>query len=72
MQRLIRLEESDDGLKVVIRWKGLPASEDTLESLHRVYEAVTELLNKLLDRNQTVASFVRKARRTLGLTDDRV
>lgn len=66
--RLMRLEETDDRtLKVVVRWKGLPHSEDTLEPLHRVYEDVPRMLLRLLQRKSTPQRLAEKARRALAL-----
>lgn len=67
VQRLLELVESPDGLKVRIRWKGLPASEDTEEPIKNVYEDVPVLLEKLLKRKNTPAHLADKARRVLGL-----
>lgn len=33
IQRLLKLVEHTDGLKILIRWRGLPSSEDTFELL---------------------------------------
>lgn len=42
--RLMWLQEEDEGLKVVVIWKGLPHSEDTAESLCNLYEEVPQML----------------------------
>ena len=67
VQRLLGLVEADDGLKVRIRWKGLPESEDTEEPLQNVYEDVPALLEKLLNRKNTPVDLADKARRALDL-----
>ena len=67
VQRLMRLVQSDDGLMVQVRWKGLPASEDTLEPISKVYEDVPELFLKLLRRKNTPSDLVDKVRSALSL-----
>ena len=67
VQRLLALVETDDGLKVRIRWKGLPTSENTEEPLYQVYEDVPGLLGKLLDRENTPEHLADKARLALHL-----
>lgn len=69
VQRLLRLVDTDHGLRVVIRWRGLTASEDTEEPLQQVFEDVPDLLGKLLARKSTPEALVAKARRALGLLD---
>lgn len=69
VQRLMRLVESDDGLMVQVRWKGLPESEDTLEPIGKVYEDVPQLLLKMLRRKAVSSDLVSKARRTLSLEE---
>ena len=63
--RLMRLGDTEDGLKVIVRWKGLPNSEDTEESLERVFEDVPQMLLRLLRRKNTPVSLAEKARSLL-------
>lgn len=65
--RLLRLEEVDDEIKVLVRWKGLQPSEDTLEPIANVHEDVPTLFKKLLDRQSTPRSLANKARACLDL-----
>lgn len=67
VQRLMRLVDSDDGIMVQVRWRGLPESEDTLEPVQKVFEDVPQLLEKLFRRKNTPASLVSKARHALAL-----
>lgn len=67
VQRLMRLVDTEDGLMVLVRWSGLPDSEDTLEPLKKVYEDVPGLLAKLLQRQHTPAKLASKARCELHL-----
>ena len=67
VQRLLGLVETDDGLKVSIRWKGLPETEDTVEPLQQVYEDVPGLLVKLLNRKNLPTHLADKARLALRL-----
>lgn len=50
---LLRLVEEDDQLFVLVRWKKLGDSEDTLEPLRRVFKDVPQLVIKLLLRKNT-------------------
>jgi transposase InsO family protein len=65
--RLMRLYEDEDGLKVVVRWKGLSHSEDTSEPLRHVYEDVPDMLIRLLQRKNTPQDLAAKARTVLAL-----
>ena len=65
--RLLRLEDTEDGLHVVVRWKGLPDTEDTLEPIERVFEDVPEMVKRLLSRKNTPTELADKARRVLAL-----
>lgn len=67
VQRLLRLIETTDGIKVAVRWQGLTRDDDTEEPLHNVYEDVPTLLKKLLTRKSTPLALAAKARRELGL-----
>ena len=65
--RLLRLVDTEDGLKVIIRWKGLQNSEDTEEPLERVFEDVRQMLLRLLRRKKTPAHLAEKVRSILSL-----
>ena len=65
--RPMRLEEHDDGLYVVVHWKGLPHSEDTLEPLGKVYEDLPRMLERLFTRKNTPTHLAEKARILLAL-----
>lgn len=69
VSRLLRLIEQDNQLFVLVRWKGLENSEDTLEPLLRVYEDVPQLLVKLLRRKTTNAELRSRACAELGLEE---
>lgn len=47
--RLPRIKKTDGVLFVAVRWKGLLASDDTLEPIPRVHKDVPDLLRTLLD-----------------------
>lgn len=61
LQRFMRLVKTDDGLMVQVRWRGLPESKDTLESLKKIHDDVPPLFEKLLKRKNTLASLAPKA-----------
>ena len=65
--RLLRLDEVDDKVKVLVRWKELQPSEDTLEPIENVYEDVPTLFKKLLDRQSTPRTLANKERACLDL-----
>jgi len=65
--RLMHPVEEQDGIKVLVRWKGLPNSEDTLEPLQRVYEDVPEMLLRLFQRKNIPVGLVEKSRHALAL-----
>ena len=65
--RMKRLVDTEDGLKVIVRWKGLPNSEDTEEPLERVFEDVPQMLLRLLRHKNTPAPLAEKARSPLSL-----
>ena len=65
--RLQKLVDDHNGIGVLIRWKGLPDTEDTIEPLQEVYSDVPQLLLKLLDRKNTPTHLATKARTELGL-----
>ena len=67
VQRLMHLVETDAGLMVRVRWRGLPASEDTDEPIQRVHEDIPGLFQKLLLRKNTPSRLAEKACRVLGL-----
>ena len=67
VQRLLRLKEHPDGVYVVVRWKGLPNSDDTLEPLLKVNEDVPRMLERLLNRKNSPHELITKARKILAL-----
>ena len=67
VSRLMRLVESEDGLHVVVRWKGLPHSEDSMEPLGRIYEDVPQMVLRLTNRKSTARDLTDKARAALSL-----
>ena len=67
VSRLMRLAESDDALHVVVRWKGLPHSEDSMEPLGRIYEDVPQMVLRLINRKSTARDLADKARAALSL-----
>ena len=66
VKRLMLLIDSDSGVKVLVRWKGLPDTEGTLELLTRIYEDVQQMLPRLLERKNMPKKFAKKALRILG------
>lgn len=69
MHRLLKLVDNEEGMKVLIRWKGLPSTEDTFEPLKKIHEDVPGLLQQLLQRVSTPRSLADKARILLGLCE---
>jgi len=67
VQRLMRLAEGPSGILVVVRWRGLPASEDTMEPLRHIYEDVPQMLLNLFNRKSTPSHMVLRAKSELGL-----
>jgi transposase InsO family protein len=67
VSRLIGFVDEPSGLKVQVRWKGLPPTEDTFEPLERIYEDVPALLLKMMSRKNAPAKLVAKAKSLLGL-----
>lgn len=67
VHRLHKLVDTAEAVKVEVRWKGLPGSEDTLGTLKQIYEDVPGLLKKILVRKNTPANLVAKARQLLRL-----
>lgn len=61
VQRLMSLKDTKAGLMVKIRWLGLPSSGDTLEPTAQVYKNVPNLLQRLIVRQNTPRSLVKKA-----------
>lgn len=58
--RLLCLEETSNGIFVLVRWRGLVKAKDTLEPLASVAENVPQLFEKLLQRKSTPAYLVAK------------
>ena len=67
VSRLMALVETPDGLKVIVRWKGLPNSQDSAEPLQHVHKDVPQMLHRLLQRKNTPQHLVAKARAELAL-----
>lgn len=67
VQRLMRLIESEEGLFVLICWRGMPQTEETLEPLNKIHEDVPQLLEKLFCCKNIPDSLVAKALHTLAL-----
>ena len=67
VSRLMGLQEDPDGLKVIVRWKGLSNSEDSAEPLKNVYEDVPKMVKRLLLRKSIPVHLVNKARAALAL-----
>ena len=65
--RLMRLVDTEEGLKVLVRWKGLSNNDDTLEPVTKIYEDVPQMLLRLLQRKNMPEDVVRKARQILSL-----
>lgn len=60
------LHDTPDGIRVKVRWKGLPNSEDTFESLSQVPEDVPDILEHLLCRKNIPPDLLMKSRSTLS------
>lgn len=67
VHRVVRIFYSDNGLVVQVRWKGSLESEDSFESVFKVYGNVPGLLKKLLLRKNTPSDSVAKVFRALSL-----
>lgn len=68
VSRLMALLDSADGMKVQVRWKGLPKFEDSLQSLATIFEDVPQMLVRLLDRKNTPRDLAKKVRNILGIS----
>lgn len=62
----MRLEYTPDSLHVSVRWTDLPAEENALEPITRVYEDVAQLLQRFFTRKSSPLHLKHKARRKLG------
>ena len=67
VSRTQNLIETEQGLAILVRWKGFPDSPDSIEPLQQVYEDVPQLLFKLFNRKITPASLVSEDREQLKL-----
>lgn len=54
-------------LRIRVRWRVLPNSEDTLEPQESVYEDAPQMLLRLLDLKKTPCSSIEQAHGFLGL-----
>lgn len=50
VSRLIRFVHTEYGIRVLLMWKGLSKSEDTMESVHTVFEHVPVMIKRLQSR----------------------
>lgn len=66
VQRLMRLVDTQDGMMVQVRWRGVTNSDDTLKPLQKLFEDVPQLLEKLLRRQNTPIFLVAKVLRALS------
>lgn len=69
VHRFISLEGLDGKLFVVVRWRRLRTTEDTLEPIRENYGDVPQMLILFLGRQSTPAQLVAQARRTLGISE---
>lgn len=65
VQGLMRLVDTDDGPVVSARWRELPETEDTMESIKTVYKDVSDLFMKPLNCKSTLGKLVELALREL-------
>lgn len=65
--RLMKLVETESGLQVQVRWKGLTNADDTLEPLCHVYKDVPKMLLRLLNRKNISRALAAKAKSELAL-----
>lgn len=65
--RLMRIIDTNDGLKVISRWKSLPNSEETTAKLSYVYKYVPQLLILRFNRKYTPTHLAAKVRTDLYL-----
>lgn len=66
VQRLLHWEGTGRGLMVLVYWREISKSEDTLEPLKKVYEDVLQFVKKSMMRKNTLLAFASKTRRALG------
>lgn len=64
---MLFLVETDEGIEVLVMWKGLSYGEDTLEPIQKVNEDVPKLFVKFLELRSTSQGLSRKARDLPGL-----
>lgn len=67
VHRLVCLVDSEEGLKVQIRWRGLSDTEDTFEPMEQIHKDAPALFVKLSKRNNKPLELAENARRQLGL-----
>lgn len=68
VQRLLRLEEVGNELCMIVRWKELLESENSVKPIANIYKDVLELFKKLLQRRRnTPAASVYKAIKLLDI-----
>lgn len=64
---LLVIEDHDDRPYIDVCWRGLPNSEDSVESLQKIYEDVRGMVNRFLNRKNTLPDLVEKACTALAL-----
>lgn len=58
VSRRMKLYETNDGLMVKVRWKGLSDTDDTLEPISKINEDLPILFHKILERKATPSHLV--------------
>lgn len=72
VSRLMKLVMDRSYLKVIVRWRVLPASEDTREPVQQIFGNVPILLQRLLKRKNTPRDLVLRACKLLRISKKRV
>lgn len=67
VHRLTKLVDSDDGIKIRIRWRGFLEIVDTLEHLAQVYQYVPGLLLKLFSGKKILTNLNNRLHRAFHL-----
>lgn len=65
--RLMMLYDDFDGIKVRMRWKGIPHSDDNFELLRQVFEDVSAMLVCILDRKNIPPDWAQNVRGLLRI-----
>lgn len=69
VQCLMPLVNTSNSVMVMVRWRGLPESEDTVKPLEKVYEDVPLRLKNFLGCNSVRVDLVAKALRDLTIKE---